>query len=111
MKTTPTAKPTATIPVSNQAKNHMPKHKEDKYPEHEKMAKVIDQSQVIGAFLDAMSEKGIELCEYSEGDGGMMFPVRKSIEQILADYFEINLKKIEAEKRAMLESIRQDRKS
>ncbi len=38
-------------------------------------------------------------------DGGY-FRVRESIEQLLADHFGIDLKKVELEKRALLESLR-----
>lgn len=34
------------------------------------------------------------------------YPIRKSTEQLLAEFFDIDLHKIEAEKRAMLDTIR-----
>lgn len=76
------------------------------YPEHAKQEKIVDESQAIGEFLDT---SGCILAEYRTVDGFLepqLVPVNKSIEQVLADYFEIDLRKIEAEKRAMLESIR-----
>lgn len=75
-----------------------------KTPELDKMKAIKDQSQVIGAFLDSIGQEGICLAEYSKRDE--LVPVGKSIEKILADYFEIDLDKCEAERRAILEHIR-----
>lgn len=85
------------------------------YPEHDKMALVKDQSQAIGQFLDLAP---YDLGEYvpcanwhlDEGHcsaGAHFTPASKSIVQILADYFDIDLTKIESEKRAMLASIKE----
>jgi hypothetical protein len=114
------------------------------YPEHDKLAKVQEQSQVIGEFLDNC---GHMLCYWREkGDNGEpeyvwvdghgegvdeppnaydhirgharpnmarevwgegFVPVRGSIQQILAAYFEIDLDKIEVEKRQMLDRLRE----
>jgi hypothetical protein len=77
------------------------------YPEHEKLAKVSDRSQVIGEFLDWLrNDQGIVLAEYGPNDVDL-FPARRhTIEDWLALYFKIDLAKIEREKRAMLEAIR-----
>ena len=91
------------------------------YPECEKMKSVRDESQTIGEFLEWLfDEKGYRLGFYHTHDGetcnkhsdcGMvenyMNPVVGfSIEYILAEYFKIDLKKVEEEKRAMLDAIR-----
>jgi hypothetical protein len=90
------------------------------YPEHEKLTEVADLSQAIGEFLDGC---GYTLCEVLylapyNGPGGLsrepskydqhgrFYPVSKSVQALLADYFEIDLDAIEREKRAMLEAIR-----
>lgn len=75
------------------------------YPEHEKLSKVRDHSQAIGEFLDWASEKGWSLAEWDEDDLHL-WPVRKSVQEILAEYFKIDLVKLEDEKRAMLDEIR-----
>lgn len=83
----------------------------EKYPEHEKLKDVQEESQAIGEFLDLGP---YTLCEHytinpetwSPYIDPHWMPVRKSIPEILADYFEIDLKKIEAEKRAMLDEMR-----
>ena len=103
------------------------------YPEHEKMQKVKADSQAIGAFLDnagyhlsenhhhdtgcfggdekkmhkwkakKWDEEQVAECGYVEN---ALMPVTKSIESILAKYFNIDLDKIEKEKQQMLDVMR-----
>ena len=76
------------------------------YPEHDKLKAVQEESQTIGEFLDtcgytlAKWSKEPHLVDYAE-----LVPVG-NIQDILAEYFEIDPNKIEAEKRAMLEGMR-----
>lgn len=75
------------------------------YPEHQKQALIHEQAQVIGLFLDEMP---YILAEHRQIDGyseEQLMPVNKRIEQVLAEYFDIDLTKIEAEKRAMLRNL------
>jgi len=78
------------------------------YPECEKMSKVKEQSQIIGEFLDWLqNERGITLAEYGSGlNNQHLYPIYKTIEKILAEYFEIDLDKVEQERRAMLDVLR-----
>lgn len=77
-----------------------------KYPEHEKMATVTEHSQIIGEFLDfGLPVLGLRLCQF-DFETNQFFLAGMTIEQILAAYFEINLDKIEEEKRHMLEELR-----
>lgn len=81
----------------------------DDYPEHKKLRAVKAESQVIGAFLDELSERGVRLCKPFSDPGSLRdgeFIPLGPIEQILADYFGIDLHKIEDEKRAMLAELR-----
>lgn len=74
------------------------------YPEHDKLTAIQEESQTIGEFLDTC---GYALCEIKGGlTKDRFIPVRKPITDILAEYFCIDQQKIEAEKRAMLESMR-----
>lgn len=79
------------------------------YPEHKKLKAIAEQSQAIGEFLDwCRGEYGYELAEWDKSrkfDDRMM-PVSESTEKLLAAFFDIDLNKIEAEKRAMLEKMR-----
>lgn len=70
------------------------------YPECEKMQSVKDKSQIIGAFLE---DCGYTLCEFDKY--GQYMPVAGTIEQILAEYFEIDMKKVEEERRQILANL------
>lgn len=105
---------------------------EEKYPEHVKLRAVKEQSQTVGTFLDWLSNtKSIELavrhehtdscyadvdsveramklsprrlCGYMDRD---LVPTHLSIRQLLAEFFEIDEEKIEAEKCSMLDEMR-----
>lgn len=81
---------------------------DDEYPELTKMGKVQEQSQIIGEFIE---ESGWVLAEWSNieteyGGYEKLMPVSLSIEQILARYFNIDLQAVERERRAILDSIR-----
>jgi hypothetical protein len=70
------------------------------------MARVSDESQIIGDFLDTMFSKGFALCEWQwVGQNEKLVPVSGSIEQILADFYEIDLKKVEKERQLLLASL------
>ena len=78
---------------------------ESKYPECEKLSAVSADSNKIGAFLDwLVYDKGIYLAEYSELDE--LWAINTPFERLLAEYFEIDLDKVEDERRAMLEGLR-----
>lgn len=85
-----------------------------KTPTLDRMMEVKDQSQEIGSFLDWLSsEKKITLCE-DRGQTCMMYhgkatyhsPIMTSFEELLAEYFEIDLKEADKEKRGLLASLR-----
>lgn len=73
-------------------------------PECEKLTKVADKSNIIGAFLDWLNEKGYVLSEWDDHD--KLYPVHLSIEKLLAKYFNIDLVKVEKERSAWLEQLR-----
>lgn len=75
-------------------------------PECEKLAAVSKESQPIGVFLEWLQgERGIVLAEYDDDEEDLV-PVHIRIENLLAEFFEIDLNKVEEERRALLESIR-----
>ena len=94
-----------------------------KTPELEKQRAARDQgSQKIGEFLEWCAEQGWGLMYYPtlreaypdryedddpKGDETCHEPllVSKTMEQLLADFFEIDLKKVEEERRALLDAI------
>lgn len=94
----------------------------EKYPECEKMLAVSKESQSIGSFLDWLhNEKEIHLCTYEENDiivddegfeelAEGFYGVNKSINTLLAEYFEVDLVKAEEEKRAILKDFKKQNK-
>lgn len=87
------------------------------YPEHEKMRSVMDRSRTIGDFLDWLrDEKGVSLCKWQDTirhgpddyTPAGFYRINKRTENLLAEFFEIDLGKVEDEKRAMLRRMEQD---
>lgn len=77
------------------------------YPEHDKLKEIQPLSQAIGEFLEWCGEEGRDIflaTPHPFGEG--MVPVNTSIERLLAQHFGIDLDKIEAEKRQMLDHMR-----
>jgi len=84
----------------------------ENYPECEKMSKVKKQSQLVGEFLDwLVNEREIVLSEYHEGEGrhddDVLMPISVRTEELLAEFFEIDLNKVEQERRQMLKELRE----
>jgi hypothetical protein len=63
------------------------------------------QSQPIGEFLAWLNDQGIVLAKY-EGEAVWPRPIYTSIEDLLAEHFEIDLKKVEQERRALQDYFR-----
>jgi hypothetical protein len=95
-------------------------------PELDRMLDVRDKSQIIGEFIEWLTEQSIQLCkphehsdECYEDSGhiscdmirGELWPVHIATEKLLAQYFEIDLAKCEEERRAILDSLRHTRSS
>ena len=82
-----------------------------KTPELDKMSIVQDKSQAIGQFIEWLGERDpqLYLCECAKEEEGF-FPVYPSIEKLLAEYFEIDLNKVEKERRELLDYVRQQNK-
>jgi uncharacterized protein with HEPN domain len=74
------------------------------YPEHEKLKAAKAESQVIGEFLENMPG-GLKLCRY-HAQWAKWEPTSTPINNILAEYFDIDLKKIEKERQVMLKELR-----
>lgn len=71
------------------------------YPELDKMTAVKGESQIIGAFLDwLINDKDRAICVEERGE---YVPHYMSIEQRLAEYFEIDLELVERDRSRYLE--------
>lgn len=79
---------------------------ESLYPEHEKLKEVHEECDTIGVFLDSSQYVLAEYVTFEGHDRATLTPVSKSISAILAEYFDIDQQKLEAEKRQMLDNIR-----
>lgn len=80
------------------------------YPEHEKMKRIKPEADVVARFLEWLDERGYIICQRGPGSGRHgeeLWPMNKQIEWFLAEHFEIDLKKIQDEKDAMLDNIRE----
>ena len=79
------------------------------YPEHDKMRAIADESQTIAEFLMWLTDtKAIHLAQYDPSSiHGRTFAVNTPTTDLLAEFYGIDLAVVEAEKRAMLDSIRQ----
>ncbi len=78
---------------------------EVKLTELEKMRAVQGMSQPIGEFLDWLMNNGYSIGMY-DPDDDVVEPVHRSIEQWLAEMFEIDLGLVELERRHVLARIR-----
>jgi hypothetical protein len=96
-------------------------------PECARARAIKDKSQIVGEFLNWLqTEKKVHLCTIHEHTedckkwrGGVYrivcdfhdsqyVPFSYGVEKLLADYFKIDLNKMEDEKRALLDYIRQN---
>ncbi len=82
------------------------------YPECDKLHAVSKDSQIIGEFLEWLgAERQIILAEYlgnPEYSGQHeLFVAPTTIEKLLAEYYDIDLNKVETEKRKILEMQRE----
>lgn len=91
------------------------------YPEHDKLHAIADKSQACGEFFEWLGSNEWTLCEVHSHtncerdecgfwacglDKGEYFPVRLSLNKLLAEFFDIDQDKLEAEKLAMLAELR-----
>lgn len=74
-------------------------------PECERLAAVSEESNKIGSFLDWMQSKGLVIASYD--DDGYLYSAHISINHLLAEYYEIDLDKVEQERRALLDWVRE----
>lgn len=86
-----------------------------KTPELDKMLAVRPDSQAIGGFLEWLTEQEITLAKWGGGaclccdeDGTQLMSIVQTKEQLLANYFSIDLAKCEKERRALLDALKAD---
>jgi len=74
------------------------------YPEHEKLKSLGGANQIVGDFIGRLGEQDLVIAEWA--NGSELMPIRRSLNDLLADHFKIDQNKLEAEKRAMIEKLR-----
>lgn len=75
-------------------------------PQHDRLREVKDISQKLHEFfLEFLPEKKLELGKWNGED---FWPSNTSIQELIADFLEIDLAELENEKRRMLIDIRTD---
>jgi hypothetical protein len=77
-------------------------------PECDKIGAIQERSQPMGEFIDWLLHGDYHICTMEEGlDGAVVFrPVYKNVTQWLAEMFDIDLDKVDEEKRAVLQYVR-----
>lgn len=78
-------------------------------PECDKMVANQDKSLILSDFVDWLNQNGYAICTLEETPGypkEQWISIRKSYEELFADYFGIDLKKVEQERRTILENLR-----
>lgn len=80
-----------------------------KTPELDKMLAVKEQSRTISEFLDWLDGQEFEICKYDEDasyEENLYRHIDKTKEQILAEFFGIDLVKCEQERQQILDDLR-----
>lgn len=78
----------------------------DRFPEHKKMDAVINEMRAIGDFLEwALETHRMYLCQPVE-ETSHMIPILRPMVELVAEFYGIDLKEIEKERRQMLEETR-----
>ena len=76
--------------------------------EVDKMLVVKEESQIIGEFIEWLNRKYVICVERPDRIDNVWMPITKNIEQLLAEYYNIDLQRTEKEKRKILEKHRKE---
>lgn len=79
-----------------------------KYPECEKLAAVKEKSQMLGEFLSWLrGNKEFELAKWGRDDYGedALMPTHASTESLLAEFFDIDMARVEKEHQDMIREL------
>jgi hypothetical protein len=80
--------------------------KEPPMPEHDKFLPHKEDAQTIGEFIEWLPSVGLHLAEYPEEDAdGYLWQSRKTIQDIIAEYFGIDKKAFDAETEALYQVV------
>lgn len=81
--------------------------KENQYPEHAKLRAVRSEHASISEFFEWLESNGYEVCKPSKTQNNLTAVKYDSFrpDKIIAEFFDIDAKKLEAEKQAMIASL------
>lgn len=90
---------------------------QSKYPECEKLLKFSKKSQMIGEFLEWLrNTKEITLarwdkdeCDFCRTEDDVLVPAYDATEKLLAEFFGIDMDKVEKERQQLLEELRENK--
>lgn len=75
----------------------------EKYPMCTKLSESSDERRTINDFVEWLQQKGIWLCDREEGSNFAEYrPIAKRSDELVMEYLEIDTKKLEEERRAIL---------
>lgn len=72
-------------------------------PEHQKLKDLNGANQIVGDFIEWLSENGYVIAQY---EGNRLWPVTKSRDTLVAEHFGIDQKRLDAEKEQVLDEFR-----
>lgn len=84
---------------------------DSKYPELEKMRSVRGESRLLTEFVDWLEDHNMRICVRTASQSvysSPYEPIPENYEKLFARFFAIDLEKVEDERRAMLEALRED---
>ncbi len=92
------------------------------YPECDKMNERTDEWNAIYPFMEWLQEKKIRLAhtitkreyygeDYEDEPMETMVPISQSLENLLYEYFDVDLAELERERREILDSLRNKREA
>lgn len=74
------------------------------YPEHDKLKGLNGANNTVGDFIEWLAENGYVIAEWGDS-GNYLEAATIGRDALIALFFEINPRKLEDEKRAMLDSL------
>lgn len=69
-------------------------------PEHQKLKDLNGRNETVGDFIEWLNDNGLVIAEHDKSS--RLWPTMKSRDTLIANFFEIDTKKLEAEKRQIL---------
>ncbi|WP_186214816.1 hypothetical protein [Burkholderia gladioli] len=72
-------------------------------PEHQKLKDLNGANQIVGDFIEWLSDNGCVIAQY---EGNRLWPITKSRDALIAEHFGIDQKRLDAEKEQMLDEFR-----